>query len=427
MNVAPIDPVTRETVRDLAAPGDDLRLTLTMPTHRSGAEGLREDAIRFKNLSGEAERLLKDNGVSGVRLQHALAPLHALKSDDLFWQKQADGLALFLTPPPEGAGKTDGTLRTFRLPFAVPERAALGDRFEVLPLIPLAMGEGRFYVLAVSQNQVRLLEGTRSAVFERHPEALPHNLRDALNIDEYQSFLGLRSNKASGTGGDVGGQAIFHGHGAGNQSTVKQQELTEYFRRIGAGLEEFFRDPTPPKHSSDPLPPGSINPPVVFAGVDYLYPMLKEAWDYPNLLGEAIHGNVDALGANELHAKAWPLAEAFFRTPAEREKTAYLERKDMALRSDDLHEILEAAKNGRVETLFVAAGERVGPSEPPRSLDPAALNLLSVAAGDVVSSSGRVFLLPPDRMPTDGPVAATFRYAVQANGADAPQPAGAAG
>ncbi len=413
MNVAPIDPVTRETVRELAAPAEGPRLTLTMPTHRSGAEGLREDAIRYKNLVGEAERLLKEEGLSGVRLQHALAPLHALRGDEFFWQRQAEGLALFLTPPAEEDAKTDGVLRTFRLPTAVPERVALGDRFEVLPLVTLVTGEGRFFVLAVSQNHVRLLEGTRSVVMERHPDALPSSLRDALNIDEYQGYLGLRSNKASGVGGDVGGQAIFHGHGAGNQSTVKQQELTEYFRRIGAGLEEFFRDPTPPQHSSEPVPPGTFNPPVVFAGVEYLFPMLKDAWNYPNLLPEAIHGNVDALPAGDLHAKAWPLAQAFFKAPAEREKRTFLETKDMALRSTDLPEILEGAKIGRVDTLFLAEGEHVRTSQSPQNLNAAAVNLLSVAAGDTLANSGRVFILPKDEMPNAAVVAASFRYPVQ--------------
>ena len=413
MNVAPIDSVTRETVRDLAAPGDGPRLTLTMPTHRSGAEGLREDAIRYKNLVAEAERLLKESGFSGTRLQHALAPLQHLRTDELFWQRQAEGLALFLTPPAEDDAKSEGTLRSYRLPHAVPEHIALGDRFEVLPMVPLVSGEGRFFVLTVSQNHVRLLEGTRSAVMERHPDALPQNLRDALNIDEYQGYLGLRSNKSSGVGGDVSGQAVYHGHGAGNQSSLKQQELAEYFRRIGAGLEEFFRDPTPPQHSSEPVPPGTFNPPVVFAGVDYLFPMLKEAWNYSNLLPDAIHGNVDDLPPNELHAKAWPLAEAFFKAPADRERTAFAELKDQALKSTDLPEILEAAKVGRVATLFVAEGERASDPEPPRSLDPAAVNLLSVAAGDVVGSGGRVFVLPKEQMPEESAIAATFRYPLQ--------------
>lgn len=35
------------------------------------------------------------------------------------------------------------------------------DRFHVTPLLPLLAGDGHFFVLALSQNQIGLLEGTR--------------------------------------------------------------------------------------------------------------------------------------------------------------------------------------------------------------------------------------------------------------------------
>ena len=423
MNVAPIDPVTPETVKELLDAPAGPCVTLTMPTHRAGAEGLREDGIRFRNLASRAEEMLKEEGVSGIRLQTALEPLKTLGSNELFWQHQAEGLAIFLAPPPEDDAKAAPTFRTFRLPQKLEEHAVLADRFEVLPLIPSAQGEGRFFVLAVSQNHVRLLEGTRYDVIERHPESLPENLRDALNIDEYQGYLGLRSEKSSGVGGDVGGRAIYHGHGGANQSTVKQQELTEYFRRIGHGLEEFFRDPTPPQHSSEPLPPGTFKPPVVFAGVDFLFPMLKEAWDYPHLLAEPLTGNHDAVPAAELHAKAWPLAEEFFRQPFAREKTRFLEEKDSSVTSTALGEILEAARIGRVENLFLAEGARAtgtladqpglptdGGAHAPGQREGKEIDLLSVAAGETLRNSGRVFVVPRDEVPGGGTLAATFRY-----------------
>ena len=440
MHAAPIDPVSRATVEALAAPGDGPRVTLSMPTHKAGAQGLREDGIRFKNLVDRAEGLLKDRGVTGLRLQHSLAPLHALQSDETFWRHQSGGLAVFLTPPPESDPKTEAACRSFRLPTAAPEQVTIGDRFEVLPLVPLATGTGIFYVLAVSQNHVRLLEGTRADLRELHPDGLPDNLKEALNVDEYQTYLGLRGEKVSGAGGDVGGRAIYHGHGAADGSVVKAQELTEYFRVIGKALEEFFRDPTPRPDTSEPVPPGTYNPPVVFAGVDYLFPMLKEAWEYKNLLPEAISGNVDALPAADLHAKAWPLAEEFFRAPAAKERERFLETKDSSVRSTDLKEILEAAQIGRVETLFVADGERVtgtlggaedvpptAPGPAPGNADDVGINLLSVAAGETLSNSGRVFVLSRDEMPENATVAATFRYPLRDPTADGTDPATLAG
>ena len=436
MNVAPIDPVTPRTLQGLLDVGADVHLTITMPTHRRGAEGLREDGIRFRNCLDKAETLLKDRGVTGIRLQSTVEPLKELVTDEVFWEHQAEGLAIFIAPPPADDAKGAPTFRKFRLPYAVAEHVVAGDRFEVLPLVALTHGGGRFFVLAVSQNHVRLLEGTRSSVEERNPDVLPKSLADALQIDEYQGYLGFRSDSPGGPAERGGKQAIYHGHGAGNQSTVKEQELTEYFRRIGAGLEEFFRDPTPRDHSGDPVPPGEYRPPVVFAGVDFLFPMLKEAWDYPNLLGEAIPGNVDAIPPNELHAKAWPIVERFFAGPVEKERTRFLETKDSSVVSTDLGEILEAAKIGRVETLFVAEGERVtgtvgdvsgapvaGHAEAPGQPTTPEINLLSVAAGDVLGNSGRVFVVPRDQSPNEATVAATFRYPLRDPAADGTQEA----
>ena len=440
MNVSPIDPVSADTVKGLLDVEADVYLTLTMPTHRAGAEGLREDGIRFRNCMGKAEDLLKERGVTGIRLQSTVEPLKEMERDELFWEHQAEGLAVFLAPPPADDAKGKPTFRRFRLPQAVAEEVVAADRFEILPLVPMTNGGGRFFVLGVSQNRVRLLEGTRGTLAERDPAVLPDNLRDALQIDEYQSYLGFRSDAPGGNPSDGGNRAIFHGHGAGNQSTVKEQELTEYFRRIGAGLEEFFRDPTPREDTSEPVPPGTYRPPVVFAGVDYLFPMLKEAWDYPNLLGEAVHGNVDALPVADLHRKAWPIAEAFFEGPIEKERTRFLETKDSSVVSDNLGEILEAAKIGRVETLFVAEGERVtgtagdvpgmpvaGHKDAPGNPQTAGVNLLSAAAGDVLANSGRVFVVPRDRVPNEATVAATFRYPLRDPAADGTQPETLAG
>ena len=60
------------------------------------------------------------------------------------------GLALFLA---------EGFFRRFRLPTAFVETVAVNRRFMVNPLIPLLSERDLFFVLALSQNQVRLLRG----------------------------------------------------------------------------------------------------------------------------------------------------------------------------------------------------------------------------------------------------------------------------
>ena len=61
------------------------------------------------------------------------------------------------------------------------------DRFHVSPLLPLIAGDGHFFVLALSQNQIRLLEGTRDRVEEVELPGVPLGVRDALQGEEVQS------------------------------------------------------------------------------------------------------------------------------------------------------------------------------------------------------------------------------------------------
>ena len=58
-------------------------------------------------------------------------------------------MALFRAP---------GFTQVFHLPRAFPERCAVGDRFFLKPLLPLVAEDDVFYVLALSRNEVRLLE-----------------------------------------------------------------------------------------------------------------------------------------------------------------------------------------------------------------------------------------------------------------------------
>jgi hypothetical protein len=54
----------------------------------------------------------------------------------------------------------------------------VADRFHVKPLLPLLTSDGTFHVLAISQNQLRLLEGTRHAVDEIDLENVPETLSE---------------------------------------------------------------------------------------------------------------------------------------------------------------------------------------------------------------------------------------------------------
>jgi hypothetical protein len=76
----------------------------------------------------------------------------------------------------------------YRLPFNFKEQVVVSDHFYLKPLLPFLATGGRFYILALSQNSIRLLEGTRFNIQELElPEMVPANLAEVLKYEEAQN------------------------------------------------------------------------------------------------------------------------------------------------------------------------------------------------------------------------------------------------
>ncbi len=386
---------THHDLRQLIEPRQRPCVSVYMPTHETGSE-TRQDPIRCKNLLTQAEERLIDHGLASTAARAMLKDAWQLQDDSNldFWRHQSAGLALFVDP---------STTRYFRVPVPFDEHVSVGERYFVKPLLPLLEGDGRFYVLAVSQNQVRLLQASRFTVSPLSPDVLPKNLVDALNIDEYMTSI-QHENVRTGAA-NLGAPALFHGHGGSNMDRRKNDELIEYFRRLDDALQEFF---------------GPERSPLVFAGVDYLFPIFKQSSHYRNLVDTPITGSPEAMSDKELHERAWKIVEPLFQTKQRAALEQYGDRAARNLASDDLQEILAAACEGAVEVLFLARGASVwgdiasstGEICEHDEPTPQSRDLLEFAAGHTLSNSGSVYLLDQDKMPTAHAAAAVLRYPV---------------
>ena len=75
--------------------------------------------------------------------------LAQIEEDDEFWRFQAHSLAVLLTPE---------TMRTFRLPNRLTAMVEVSDRLHLKPLIRAITFPHEAFVLALSENTVRLVE-----------------------------------------------------------------------------------------------------------------------------------------------------------------------------------------------------------------------------------------------------------------------------
>jgi hypothetical protein len=362
-------------------------LSIFMPTHRAG-EQIRQDPIRLKNLIREAEAKLNDAGTDIREMRDLLQPIQKLLDDDFFWKYSSDGLAIFSSPD---------LFRYYKLPVLFNELVIVGRRFHIKPLLPVLMSDGRFFILALSQNEVRFMEATRYTYNEIVLKDIPGSVKDVL-------YQGAEKNIQSHSGAPVGRgdkASVFHGQGEGVDDT--KANILKYFRCVDAGISRLL---------------AGEQAPLVLAGVDYLLPIYAKANKYPHLLAGAVTGNPEELTNAELRDRAWSVAEPYF---AERRTDAlerYRQLSGTKHTANELKRVLPASYHGRVELLFVALGvQSWGTFEVNRDTvvchpEPQAddYDLLDLAAVHTLLNGGLVFALPPEQMPGNENIAAVFRY-----------------
>lgn len=383
--------LTRDELKTLIQKQKGLSVSIFMPTHRAGAE-TQQNPIRLRNLLRKAEDRLIAGGLRPQEAEELLAPAQGIFGNGFFWRSQQEGLAMFISSK---------VFRYYRLPFDFKELLVITDRFHIKPLLPMLSGDMRFYVLALSQNQVRLLQGTRQSVSEVDLEGgdIPKNLAEALQNDVFGKQL------RSHTGASVGGgdrSAMFHGQGAGTE-VPKKDNILRYFNLLDKGLYELLRDKREP---------------LVLAGVDYLFPIYREANSYSHLLEEGITGNPEGLSAEELHREAWAIVQPYFQKAEEDAIALYMQSAGTGLTSNDVEEIIQAAYHGRVGSLFVAVGlQQWGAFDPDsdkvylrRKAEPGDEDMLDFAAIQTFLNGGDVYALNPEKVPDNVTMAAVFRY-----------------
>jgi hypothetical protein len=379
--------LSQNELKTLMGKQQGLCVSIFMPTFRTGAEG-QQNQIRFRNLLRKAEEKLLAGGLRSQEVKKFLEPAQALPGNVLFWRRQGDGLALFLAAD---------LFRCFCLPEAFDELIMVTDRFHIKPLLPLLGGDKRFYILALSQKENRILEGTAHHVQEIELESVPNSLAEALQYDALEKQIRFRAGSAGG--GDR--TSMVSGHGADIDDT--KDNLLKYFRLIDRGLHDLLRDERAP---------------LVLAGVEYLFPIYREANTYPHLIEEGIGGNPKGISAEALHRTALEIVRPFFQK-AEREALAqYRQSSGPGLTSADIGEIVPAAYHGKVGQLFVASGRQQwgsyhgesGAVELHQKMEPASEDLLEIAAIQTFVNGGLVFTLPIEEMPDEHDLVAVFRY-----------------
>jgi len=266
------------------------------------------------------------------------------------------------------------------MPQSFKELIVVTDRFHIKPLIPALASDAEFYILAISQKNVRLLKCSLQHAEEMDLEGVPENLAEALNLDDFEK----RIQRHTGT------------------EDIKANIL-QYFQQVDRGLRELLRDKKTP---------------LIFAGVDYLFPIYREASTYPYLTDKGIYGNPEGSNADMLLDSARPVVETLLKAKRVDALSQYRQDAGTGLTSSNVREVVRAACHGRVGILFVSVGVQqwgtfdAVTDEVALDKDANSTNedLLDLATIQTIMNGGTVYAMDHGEMPDASSLAAIFRY-----------------
>jgi len=363
-------------------------VSLFTPTSRAGQE-TQQNPLRVRKGLDEARSRLTAMGVRDAEATALLKPGRDLLADTGFWrEQQGDGLALFLAPE---------VSHMFRVSASLPEMVVVSDRFHLRPLLPAVWPDQSYFVLALSQRDVRLLRCSRFDVRRVDLNGTP------TSIEQITRFIDAerpRQPRVAAPRGVSGGPV--HGHGEGRE--WDDLRAAEYVRRVAYGVGKTLN--------------AEVDAQLIVAATDREQALYRGAAGYPPVLGSGIVGNPDRLSDEELRARGWVLVEPLARARMEEHAGRCVQAAGRGTAPKGLADVLQAALEGRVEALFTCVDDvrwgrfdpRTGRAELHDRAHPGDEDLIDRAAALTLAAQGVVYSVGREQMPTPEPLAAVLRF-----------------
>jgi hypothetical protein len=361
-------------LRRLAALRSPGTVSIYLPTTPVSTDG--RDPLTLRNLIDEAiTRLRSGQTLDPAGVQEVEEELEDLLEDGMFWTYQGQGLAIFATP---------GHRTVYRLPLPVQERVHVSDRVHLKPLVSVLSRSSTCYVLALSENDARLIE-------------VSSDLPPTTTV-----VPGLPEDAASAVGRSSIRDRSHRGRLVGSEG--KRVHLRAYARAVDAALR--------------PVLSGS-DVPLVLAAVEPIRSIFRSVNSYPHLADTAIETSPDQLTEQQIAEEAGAVLAALFATRMQVLVELFDTRRSEGRVVTDIADAARAATAGAVETVvvdrsatFLGSVADDGTVAFDESTDDgAAYGVLDEIVRRVLLTGGDVLSVDAALVPGGQPVAAVLRWA----------------
>lgn len=370
-----VDIPTQQDIKALNNRRADSCVSMYVPTTPLTQE-VDISRTELRKLSKQAFSQLERADFDKRRLALMQEALDHLLDDDEFWRLQANSLAVLLTPD---------DIRTFRLANKLQASVEVSDRFHLKPLLRAVAFPHTAYVLAISENAVRLVE----VVADGEPQDIkvPGLPKDAASA-VHKATLNSR-----GPLGRIQG------------SEGQKVRLAQYARIVDAAIRPIL---------------AGLDVPLILAASEPLASIYRSINSYAGLLPEGVTNTDDRATNGDLAAVARPVLDNRHATELESVKQTFDARAGSGRAYTDLSDIARAATFGAIDTLLVdidasvpgTIDETSGVLAIANATGPSSYDVLDEIAGRTINAGGKVLAVRSNDIPGGGPTAAILRYGV---------------
>jgi hypothetical protein len=379
--------ITVQDIKELGAASFPC-VTIFLPVDVPG-RGKRALSARLKAAAAKAEEKLGERSVVSTLVRKVIDPVTAI-ADTVETEAHGETLVIF---------SSEQFSRHYFVADKLEETVVAADNFFIRPFLEKIDGERKFYILALSQKDIRLLRCDEHSSEEVDlGNHIPHSLHEDMATDQPDHTLGNRSAPGPSSGNSKG--AMF---GTGTDKEDRDEYLLHFYKDVSKGISELLKG-----HEKNPL---------VLCGVEYELALYKTVDTWPKTCPDGVKGAPNGLKGGEMHARALECLDKMRAAELE-EILAHHNRQGGDAAAAGVNEIVKAAYEGRVLHLLCAvngkamgnfdeASHRARTHQTPRSGDEC---LINAAAVQTILHGGRVHAMQQARVPGNRPMAAIMRY-----------------
>jgi Bacterial archaeo-eukaryotic release factor family 11 len=324
--------------------------------------------ITLSNYIKEALQVLKDRDLDKRRLASLEEELYSVLEDPSFWDLHARSLAIYATPD---------NIRTYRLANKLSSRIEIGNRYFLKPLLRALTFPHSAFILALSVNQVRLIEFfSDKAPVEMNIPDLPSRLKDAL------------------------GEAALNDHHHGK--VHPKVRAAQFTRKIDQVLRPHFL---------------THNFPLILVSTEPLASIYRTTNTLSNLTDETLYTNAEHLGISELVMLVRPSMDKYYHKQLDMLASRFEQRAGERRVTHDISDAAKAATNGAIELLLVNLESRhsgtineQGSVSFDESADMETYGLVDEIAKRAIATGAEVLAVRSEDLPPGKDLNAILRY-----------------